>query len=91
MLIDLFDPEIPVLTTKVINPGNRALLFNIDRVENRDIPQVIATAARVYDEEIAEHSYAFLVKSPLNTTNVMRILLPKKWRISRLSIILERP
>lgn len=78
MLIDLFDPEIPVLTTKVINPGEQALLFNIDRVENRDIPQVIATAARVYDEEIAEHSYAFLVKSPLNTTNVMRILLPKK-------------
>jgi len=78
MLIDLFDPKIPVLTTKVINPGEQALLFNIDRVENRDIPQVIATAARVYDEEIAEHSYAFLVKSPLNTTNVMRILLPKK-------------
>ncbi len=78
VLIDLFDPEIPVLTTKVINPGEQALLFNIDRVENRDIPQVIATAARVYDEEIAEHSYAFLVKSPLNTTNVMRILLPKK-------------
>lgn len=78
MLIDLFDPKIPVLTTKVINPGEQALLFNIDRVDNRDIPQVIATAARVYDEEIAEHSYAFLVKSPLNTTNVMRILLPKK-------------
>ena len=77
-LIDLFDPEIPVLTSKEIYPGGQALLFNIDRVENRDIPQVIATAARVYNEEIAERSYAFLVKSPLNTTNVMRILLPKK-------------
>ena len=77
-LIDLFDPEIPVLDRKEINPGEQALLFNIDKVDNRDTPQVLATAARVYDEKIREHSYEFLVKSPLNTTNVMRILLPGK-------------
>ncbi len=77
-LIDLFDPEIPVLDEKQLNPGEQALLFNIGSVENPETPQVLASAARVYDEDVTPNDYSFVVKSPLNTTNVMRILLPKK-------------
>ncbi|MFV0591734.1 MAG: hypothetical protein ACK5M7_10135 [Draconibacterium sp.] len=77
-LIDLFDPEIPVLDEKQVNPGEQAFLFNIGSVENPENPQVLATAARVYDENITENGYSFVVKSPLNTTNVMRVLLPGK-------------
>ena len=77
-LIDLFDPEIPVLDEKQVNPGEQALLFNIGSVENPETPQVLATAARVYDENVSSKEYSFVVKSPLNTTNVMRILLPEK-------------
>lgn len=77
-LIDLFDPEIPVLDEKRVNPGEQAFLYNIGSVKNPETPQVLATAARVYDEKIAKHSYSFVAKSPLNTTNVMRILLPEK-------------
>ena len=40
------------------------------------MPQVLATAARVYDEQVEKNSYSFIAKSPLNTTNAMRILLP---------------
>jgi hypothetical protein len=77
-LIDLFDPEIPVLTEKQVKPGEQAFLFNIGHVKNPETPQVLATAARVYDEKVTKSTYAFVAKSPLNTTNVMRVLLPVK-------------
>lgn len=77
-LIDLFDPEIPVLDEKQVKPGDQAFLYNIGSVKNPKRPQVLATAARVYDERITKNEYSFVAKSPLNTTNVMRILLPGK-------------
>jgi hypothetical protein len=39
---------------------------------------VLASASRIYNEEIGNHSYSFITKSPAKTTNVMRILLPAK-------------
>lgn len=76
--IDLFDPEIPVLNEKQVQPGEQAFLFNINSVKNPQTPQVLATAARVYDEKVTQNEYSFVAKSPLNTTNVMRVLLPAK-------------
>ena len=78
LLIDLFDPKLPVLTEKRVNPGEQAYLFNIARVANPKKPQVLAAAARIYDEQRDKNSYSFVAKSPLHTTNVMRILLPKE-------------
>jgi hypothetical protein len=75
-LIDLFDPEIPVLDEKQVKPGEQAFLYNIGSVKNPETPQVLATAARVYDENVTKTEYTFVAKSPLNTTNVMRVLLP---------------
>ncbi len=37
---------------------------------------MLATAARVYDEKKQNGLYVFTVKSPVNTINAMRILLP---------------
>ena len=75
-LIDLFDPALPVLTQKKILPGEQAFLFNVEKVKNPQAPQVLASACRVYDEKTTKKSYSFVAKSPINTTNVMRILLP---------------
>ena len=77
-LIDLFDPQIPVVDEKQVNPGEQAFLYNIGYVKNPETPQVLATAARIYDEKRARNEYSFVAKSPLNTTNVMRVLLPVK-------------
>jgi hypothetical protein len=77
-LIDLFDPKLPVLIEKKIYPGEQSFLLDINRVEDRTKPQVLCGAARVYDEQIAGRSYSFVAKSPANTTNVMRVLLPSK-------------
>jgi len=75
-VIDLYDPQLPVLSEKIVEPGTQAFLFNIGRVTDKKQPQVLATAARVYNELVKNRSYSFVAKSPLNTTNSMRVLLP---------------
>ncbi len=80
LFVDLFDPNLPVLTEKQVNPGEQAYLFDINRIADKTKPQVLAAAARVYDETSTRHSYSFIARSPLNTTNVMRVLLPEQPR-----------
>lgn len=75
-VIDLFDPKLPVLSEKVVNPGEQSLLYDVKRVANKSVPKVLATAARIYEEQRATGSYSFIAKSPANTLNSMRVLLP---------------
>ena len=51
-LIDLFRPQITDLTLpKRINPGEQALLLNVERVAGKKKPQVLASASREEQEE----------------------------------------
>ena len=75
--IDLFDPKLPCLKQKIVNPGEQAFLFDINAVKKRNRPQVLASASRQSDESIGKRTYSFIAKSPAETDNVMRILLPK--------------
>jgi hypothetical protein len=77
-VVDLFDPKLPVLQEKVVAPGSQAFVYNINRVKDKTRPKVLATAARVYDEQLTANSYDFTAKSPVNTINAMRVLLPAK-------------
>lgn len=77
-LIDLFDPRLPIVTSKNIQPNEQCLFVNIDHVVNKQKPQVLASASRIYDEKSTGHQYSFTAKSPINTTNISRILLPGK-------------
>ncbi|GGG81148.1 hypothetical protein GCM10007415_12160 [Parapedobacter pyrenivorans] len=79
-VIDLYDPALPVLARKVVQPGRQALLYNLSRVVTPSTPQVLASASRIYEEDITGNSYAFVCRSPLHTTNVMRVLLPTEPR-----------
>lgn len=76
--IDLFDPELPILNQKIIQPGTQSYLFDITKVENKNKPQVLAAASRVTDEIVTKNNYQFIAKSPANTNNMMRILLSSK-------------
>jgi hypothetical protein len=76
-VIDLFDPQLPVLEEKKVQPGQQALLYNLGRMAHIEKPQVLAAASRVYEEKIEGRAYSFLSKSPVHTTNSMRILLPQ--------------
>lgn len=77
-VIDLFDPELPVLDQKEVKPGEQAFLYNLERVVNKNKPQVLAAASRIYEEKVNDGNYAFTSKSPAKTINSMRILLPKE-------------
>ena len=76
--IDLFDPKLPCLKQKTVNPGEQAFLFDINAVSQKNRPQVLAAASRQSDEVIGKRTYSFIAKSPAETDNVMRILLPRE-------------
>ncbi|GAB3933347.1 hypothetical protein [Mucilaginibacter myungsuensis] len=84
-VIDLFDPELPVLAEKIVNPGEQAYLYNVKRAPNKGKPQVLATAARIYEESVSGKQYNFTAKSPANTINAMRILLPAQAKSIKLT------
>ncbi len=77
-LIDLYDPALPIITSKSIQPNEQCLFVNIDHIKNKQQPQVLASASRIYSEVTANDRYSFIAKSPINTTNVSRVLLPNK-------------
>lgn len=81
LFIDLFDPQLSILSDKTVQPGNQSMLFNIKSVKNKTTPQVLATAARVSDEKHSKGMYSFIAKSPIETVNVMRVLLPSKPKV----------
>lgn len=74
-VIDLFDPALPVLSEKVINPGEQALLYDVNRIKDKMQPKVPTSASRVSDEVRTANDYSFMCKSPINTINSMRVLL----------------
>ena len=77
-VIDLFDPQLSVLDKKVVNPGEQSLLYDLSRVADKNKPQVLASASRIYNEQVQSGSYSFVAKSPKNTVNSVRVLLPSQ-------------
>jgi hypothetical protein len=75
-VIDLFDPQLPVLAEKTVNPEEQALLYVVNRVADKTKPQVLASASRIYEEKIKSGGYSFIAKSPVKTLNSVRVLLP---------------
>ncbi|HTE02026.1 MAG TPA: hypothetical protein VK668_22210 [Mucilaginibacter sp.] len=77
-VIDLFDPQLPVLDQKTVNPGEQAFLYDLNRVANKKLPKVLASASRIYNGKVEGRSYSFTAKSPVNTLNSVRVLLPSE-------------
>ena len=74
--IDLFSPELTYHSELSILPGTQAFLYDLRKIDKKR-PQVIAAASRQYDEKVTEDGYSFTCKSPLNTTNIICLYLPK--------------
>jgi hypothetical protein len=77
LFIDLFDPELPVLQTKTIHPGEQAYLYNIAWEKDKSRPRVLCGASRIYHEVVKKGFYSFVAKSPAETNNVTRVYLPE--------------
>ena len=52
-------------------------MVNVDRVKNKKKPHILASASRAYDLKHTDNSFSYVAKSPIETTNVSRVLLPK--------------
>ena len=78
LFIDLFDSKLPILKRKSVEPGNQAFLYNLERIDKRKNPQILAAAAKIEDEQKSKNNYSFIARGPLNTTNVMRIYFHSK-------------
>jgi hypothetical protein len=76
-VIDLFDPQLPVLAARTVYPGEQSLLYDPARVGDRS-PRVLASASRNYDAHATANEFSFVAKSPENTQNSMRVLLPAR-------------
>ncbi|WP_018626169.1 hypothetical protein [Niabella aurantiaca] len=74
-VVDLFDPELPVLARKEVLPGQQAFLYDLKTIK-KGRPKILAAAGRAYNESYQRGQYSFLLKSPTGTVNVMRIYLP---------------
>jgi len=77
-VIDLFDPNLPVLSEKIVRPGEQTYLYALDRVRDKRPTRVLCAASRTYEEKRGPGSYSFVARSPLGTQNVMRIFLPSR-------------
>jgi len=78
-LVDLFDAKLPVVAEKVLQPGDRALLYDIDWAQRHGLgPKVLAAAARVRDESAGSDGFAFTVRGPEGTSGCARLVLPQR-------------
>ena len=75
-LIDLFDPELPVQTRRIINPGEQGYFYDIEKAPLA--PAILACAGRAYETVKKGRSYSWLTKGPAETECATRILLPRK-------------
>lgn len=83
-VIDLFDPKLPILSRKIIATNEQAFLYDLS-IKNKDItPKVLASASRISNQKITKNSFSFIAKSPINTTNVMRVQVPFKPTVLKL-------
>ncbi|GAB3020360.1 hypothetical protein GCM10027051_26980 [Niabella terrae] len=74
-VIDLFNPELPVLPQKMVSPGEQAFLYDL-QLADRSGARVLASASRQYSELSNAHQFSFVARSPSGTVNAMRISLP---------------
>ena len=76
LFIDLFDPALPVLTEKVVEPGSQAFLYDLRKAPKA--PAILAAASRAYELRKTAHTFSYTCKGPAETFNVTRILLRRK-------------
>ena len=76
LFIDLYDPQLPVYTEKEILPGTQGFFYNVKAAGKA--PKILAAASRAYEITKKGRSFSFLAKSPIETVNASRILLPSR-------------
>ena len=75
--IDLFDPDLPFVTERVLKPGERTLLYDLDWLRGQGIvAKVVAAGARVENESVVGNQLRLALRGPAGTTGAARVLFP---------------
>ncbi|MCC6154382.1 MAG: hypothetical protein IT367_11515 [Candidatus Hydrogenedentes bacterium] len=75
---DLFDPQLPVISDKVLMPNQRTLLYDIGGLRTRsEGPRVVAASTRIRDVKVNNESIQFTTRGPASTVARMRVYLPR--------------
>jgi len=73
--VDLFDPNLQVLHSKTIAPGERAFLLDLSRVPKEQV-RVLASASRIRSERRSAGLYRFASVGPDRTECVTLVRVP---------------
>lgn len=76
--IDLFNPDLPILTSVTLAPGKRFLLLDLNAAAASTAPTVIAAACRVREAHATGNSFSFLADGIADTEAVVRIRIKRK-------------
>ena len=75
--IDLFDPALPFMREKIVRPGERALLIELDRIEGKG-PRIVAASARAFDERTSATEWSAEFRGTPVAPAIVRVLLPNE-------------
>ena len=78
---DLLDNDFPIVREKVLQPGENALLFDLNAVREEPV-RIIGTSARIFSLEETEEDCRITCKAAARIHVRMRIKLPKKIRFA---------
>lgn len=76
-IVDMFDPDFPIIPAKTITPGQQAVLFDLARIPS-DAPRVIATCARVETLDVTDTGMTCTVKAPSQVRARLLLRLPRE-------------
>ena len=76
--VDLFNPNLPILTGVTLAPGKRFLLLDLNAGPSSTAPTVIAAACRVREAHSTANNFSFLADGIADTEAVVRIRIKRK-------------
>lgn len=78
-VVDLYDPDLPVLAERVLQPGERTLCCDIGWYAAKGTAaKVLAAACRVRGERLEGNRLSFTTRGPAGTMANARVLLPSE-------------
>ncbi len=76
--VNLFDPNLAVLTRAELAPNSRMLLVDLDRMKRDEAPHVIAASCRLSNERSAAGRLTFDMEGIADTNAVIRITASRR-------------
>jgi hypothetical protein len=75
-MVDIFDPDLPVLTNPTINAGDSCLYRDVTNQLQSNQPSILHSTHRLISEDYSNSVLSFVVCGPQDTPAVVRLFYP---------------